>query len=98
MEEAALDFARQHPDVVLYISPRFGRAPLLVAEYRECVGGQGWVWEDQDGDRALPTLPWICTASAQLQMVLGPAALRDRGTAAAPTMGRGGQWVGGAPV
>ncbi|KAM9282572.1 large ribosomal subunit protein mL43 isoform 2-T2 [Cariama cristata] len=33
VEEAALDFARQHPDVVLYISPRSGRAPLLLAEY-----------------------------------------------------------------
>ncbi|NXA18321.1 RM43 protein, partial [Ibidorhyncha struthersii] len=27
VEEAALDFARQHPDVVLYVSPRAGPAP-----------------------------------------------------------------------
>ncbi|NXX57996.1 RM43 protein, partial [Scopus umbretta] len=33
VEEAALDFARQHPDVVLYVSPRSGPAPLLLAEY-----------------------------------------------------------------
>ncbi|NWU60574.1 RM43 protein, partial [Pterocles burchelli] len=33
VEEAASDFARQHPDVVVYISPRSIPAPLLVAEY-----------------------------------------------------------------
>ncbi|NXF93970.1 RM43 protein, partial [Eubucco bourcierii] len=33
VEEAAVDFARQHPDVVLYVSPRSGRAPVLLAEY-----------------------------------------------------------------
>ncbi|NWI66062.1 RM43 protein, partial [Todus mexicanus] len=33
VEEAAVDFARQHPDVVLYVRPRAGRAPALVAEY-----------------------------------------------------------------
>lgn len=36
MEEAALDFARRHPDVVLYVSPRAGLAPVLLAEYCEC--------------------------------------------------------------
>lgn len=38
MEEAAQDFARQHPDVVLYVSPRSGPgpAPVLRAEYCEC--------------------------------------------------------------
>lgn len=34
-----MDFARQHPDVVLYVSPRSGRAPVLMAEYCECWGG-----------------------------------------------------------
>ncbi|NXS14625.1 RM43 protein, partial [Neodrepanis coruscans] len=36
VEEAAQDFARQHPDVVLYVSPQLktlSRAPLLRAEY-----------------------------------------------------------------
>ncbi|NWI60227.1 RM43 protein, partial [Calyptomena viridis] len=33
VEEAAQDFARQHPDVVLYVSPQFGTAPLVRAEY-----------------------------------------------------------------
>ncbi|NWT78974.1 RM43 protein, partial [Lanius ludovicianus] len=33
VEEAAQDFARQHPDVVLYVSPRPGLAPVLRAEY-----------------------------------------------------------------
>ncbi|NWU08433.1 RM43 protein, partial [Cephalopterus ornatus] len=33
VEEAAQDFARQHPDVVLYVSPRSGGAPLVRAEY-----------------------------------------------------------------
>ncbi|NWS73300.1 RM43 protein, partial [Crotophaga sulcirostris] len=33
VEEAAVDFARRHPDVVLYISPCDGQAPVLVAEY-----------------------------------------------------------------
>ncbi|TRZ25537.1 hypothetical protein HGM15179_001596 [Zosterops borbonicus] len=35
VEEAAQDFARQHPDVVLYVSPRSGPgpAPVLRAEY-----------------------------------------------------------------
>ncbi|NXG51284.1 RM43 protein, partial [Psilopogon haemacephalus] len=33
VEEAAVDFARQHPDVVLYVSLRSGRAPVLLAEY-----------------------------------------------------------------
>ncbi|XP_075573522.1 large ribosomal subunit protein mL43 [Pelecanus crispus] len=33
VEEAALDFARRHPDVVLYVSPRAGPAPVLLAEY-----------------------------------------------------------------
>ncbi|NXL28774.1 RM43 protein, partial [Glaucidium brasilianum] len=33
VEEAALDFARQHPDVVLYINPRSCPAPVLLAEY-----------------------------------------------------------------
>lgn len=36
VEEAALDFARRHPAVVLYVSPRPGLAPALLAEYREC--------------------------------------------------------------
>ncbi|NWR77882.1 RM43 protein, partial [Centropus unirufus] len=33
VEEAAVDFARQHPDVVLYVSPCDVSAPVLVAEY-----------------------------------------------------------------
>ncbi|NWQ84892.1 RM43 protein, partial [Columbina picui] len=33
VEEAALDFARRHPDVVVYVSPRPGLAPALLAEY-----------------------------------------------------------------
>uniref|UniRef100_A0A8B9P661 Large ribosomal subunit protein mL43 n=1 Tax=Apteryx owenii TaxID=8824 RepID=A0A8B9P661_APTOW len=33
VEEAALDFARRHPGVVLYVSPRPCPAPLLLAEY-----------------------------------------------------------------
>uniref|UniRef100_A0A663MH11 Large ribosomal subunit protein mL43 n=1 Tax=Athene cunicularia TaxID=194338 RepID=A0A663MH11_ATHCN len=33
VEEAALDFARQHPDVVFYINPRSCPAPMLLAEY-----------------------------------------------------------------
>ncbi|NWX94245.1 RM43 protein, partial [Nothoprocta ornata] len=33
VEEAAVDFARRHPDVVLYVSPRRCPAPLLIAEY-----------------------------------------------------------------
>ncbi|XP_031972918.1 39S ribosomal protein L43, mitochondrial [Corvus moneduloides] len=35
VEEAAQDFARQHPDVVLYVSPQSGPgpAPVLRAEY-----------------------------------------------------------------
>ncbi|XP_017659555.1 39S ribosomal protein L43, mitochondrial [Chiroxiphia lanceolata] len=33
VEEAAQDFARQHPDVVLYVSPGSGTAPLVRAEY-----------------------------------------------------------------
>ncbi|XP_059707839.1 large ribosomal subunit protein mL43 [Haemorhous mexicanus] len=35
VEEAAQDFARQHPDVVIYVSPRSGPgpAPVLRAEY-----------------------------------------------------------------
>ncbi|KAM9379665.1 large ribosomal subunit protein mL43 [Phaethornis superciliosus] len=33
VEEEALEFARKHPDVVLYVSPRSERAPVLVAEY-----------------------------------------------------------------
>uniref|UniRef100_A0A8D2MHG8 Large ribosomal subunit protein mL43 n=1 Tax=Zonotrichia albicollis TaxID=44394 RepID=A0A8D2MHG8_ZONAL len=35
VEEAAQDFARQHPDVVLYVSPHSGPgpAPVLRAEY-----------------------------------------------------------------
>ncbi|NXE57241.1 RM43 protein, partial [Casuarius casuarius] len=33
VEEAALDFARRHPDVVLYVSVRTCPAPLLLAEY-----------------------------------------------------------------
>lgn len=41
MEEAALDFARRHPDVVLYVSPRAGPAPVLLAEYCECGGFGG---------------------------------------------------------
>lgn len=44
MEEAAQDFARQHPDVVLYVSPHKGPgpAPVLRAEYCECWGfGEG---------------------------------------------------------
>ncbi|XP_025906417.1 39S ribosomal protein L43, mitochondrial isoform X2 [Nothoprocta perdicaria] len=40
VEEAAVDFARRHPDVVLYVSPRRCPAPLLIAEYRECPRGQ----------------------------------------------------------
>ncbi|XP_010156384.1 PREDICTED: 39S ribosomal protein L43, mitochondrial, partial [Eurypyga helias] len=31
VEEEALDFARRHPDVVLYVSPRASPAPLLVS-------------------------------------------------------------------
>lgn len=43
MEEAAQDFARQHPDVVLYVSPHKGPgpAPVLRAEYCECWGFGG---------------------------------------------------------
>ncbi|XP_071604549.1 large ribosomal subunit protein mL43 [Heliangelus exortis] len=33
VEEAALEFAQKHPDVVLYVSPYSERAPVLVAEY-----------------------------------------------------------------
>ncbi|NWS10988.1 RM43 protein, partial [Pachyramphus minor] len=33
VEEAAQDFARQHPDVVLYVSPRSGTGPVVRAEY-----------------------------------------------------------------
>ncbi|KFO98276.1 hypothetical protein N300_12490, partial [Calypte anna] len=33
VEEAALEFAQKHPDVVLYVSPHSERAPVLVAEY-----------------------------------------------------------------
>ncbi|NXK87350.1 RM43 protein, partial [Formicarius rufipectus] len=33
VEEEAQDFARQHPDVVLYVSPRLGIAPVVRAEY-----------------------------------------------------------------
>ncbi|NXJ71848.1 RM43 protein, partial [Rostratula benghalensis] len=33
VEEEALDFARRNPDVVLYVSPRTGLAPVLLAEY-----------------------------------------------------------------
>ncbi|NXO05554.1 RM43 protein, partial [Rhinopomastus cyanomelas] len=33
VEEEALDFARRHPDVVLYVSPCSDRAPVLLAEY-----------------------------------------------------------------
>ncbi|KFP71545.1 hypothetical protein N310_00069, partial [Acanthisitta chloris] len=33
VEEVAQDFARQHPDVVLYVSRHSGLAPVLRAEY-----------------------------------------------------------------
>lgn len=54
-----MDFARRHPDVVLYISPHSSQAPQLLAEYREC-GGRGGL----RGDRMGPSLPRLCTASA----------------------------------
>lgn len=66
MEEAAQDFARQHPDVVLYVSPRSGPgpAPVLRAEYCECCG----VW---GGDGGLPALPRPCTISARCRWCWG---------------------------
>lgn len=52
MEEAAQDFARQHPDVVLYVSPHSGPgpAPVLRAEYCECWGA----WGGDGGGVSLP--------------------------------------------
>ncbi|XP_015722560.1 39S ribosomal protein L43, mitochondrial isoform X1 [Coturnix japonica] len=41
VEEQAVDFARRHPDVVLYVRPCDCPAPLLQAEYRECGERQG---------------------------------------------------------
>lgn len=68
MEEAALDFARQHPEVVLYVSPRSSHAPVLLAEYCE------WGVRRAAGCGALPCPPWPCAASTE-----GPGQLPQRG-------------------
>lgn len=54
MEEAAQDFARQHPNVILYMNPHSGPspAPVLRAEYCECWGPWGG-----DGDGGLAACP-----------------------------------------
>lgn len=78
MEEEAQDFARQHPDVVLYVSPHSGPgpAPVLRAEYCECCGLWGG---DGDGGLPAPALYYLCL----VQTVPGQL-LWDGGAATAP--------------
>lgn len=52
MEEEAVDFARRHPDVVVYVRPCECPAPVLQAEYRECGEGGGGNGGPRCGDAA----------------------------------------------
>lgn len=58
MERAVVDFARQHPGVVLYVNPRPCGVPRVVAEYCE--------WRVHPGSRGSGLLPGRASLTSSL--------------------------------
>lgn len=58
-----MDFARRHPDVVVYVRPCECPAPVLQAEYRECGEGGGGerraALRGRRGDTERPSYPAV---------------------------------------